>query len=124
MVTGSHSQAEYARYADAAREFSLYASRGSDFHAPGESRTDLGSLPPLPGALTPVWEAAPILLGTALPDDVERHFAQHHVARSVAAERVDEISEAAVQIAGPRFRQSDVHVDADIPIAATLPQEG
>ena len=40
-----------------ALEFDLLASRGSDFHSPGESRTDLGSLPPLPARLTPVWQA-------------------------------------------------------------------
>jgi len=56
VVTGSHTVAEYARYADAAREFGLAASRGSDFHSPGESHTDLGQLPFLPGELTPVWE--------------------------------------------------------------------
>lgn len=57
VVTGSHSAAEAARYAEVAQEFGLYASRGSDFHAPGESRTELGSLPDLPGELTPVWMA-------------------------------------------------------------------
>lgn len=56
VVTGSHTTAEYARYADTAREFGLAASRGSDFHSPGESHTDLGQLPSLPGQLTAVWE--------------------------------------------------------------------
>ena len=56
VVTGSHTVAEYAKYADMALEFDLAASRGSDFHCPVESRTDLGSLPYLPGKLTPVWE--------------------------------------------------------------------
>ncbi|WP_027995631.1 3',5'-nucleoside bisphosphate phosphatase [Simplicispira psychrophila] len=56
VVTGSHSVAEYAEYADMAREFGLAASRGSDFHSPDESHTDLGSLPPLPSGVTPVWE--------------------------------------------------------------------
>jgi predicted metal-dependent phosphoesterase TrpH len=56
VVTGSHTAAEYLRYADMAREFDLAASRGSDFHSPEESRTDLGTLPYLPGNLTPVWE--------------------------------------------------------------------
>jgi hypothetical protein len=56
VVTGSHTAAEYVKYADTAREFGLAASRGSDFHSPGESHTDLGQLPYLPGALTPVWE--------------------------------------------------------------------
>ena len=56
VVTGSHSVAEYAEYADMAREFGLAASRGSDFHSPDESHTELGSLPPLPRGVTPVWE--------------------------------------------------------------------
>ena len=57
VVTGSHSSAEAARYAEVAVEFDLLASRGSDFHSPGESHADLGSLPQLPGHLKPVWEA-------------------------------------------------------------------
>jgi 3',5'-nucleoside bisphosphate phosphatase len=44
-------------YADMAKEFDLFASRGSDFHSPEESRIDLGALPWLPGQLTSVWEA-------------------------------------------------------------------
>ena len=55
VVTGSHTQAEAAHYASVAREFGLAASRGSDFHAPRESRADLGCLPPLPAGLPPVW---------------------------------------------------------------------
>ncbi|MDE2080893.1 MAG: PHP domain-containing protein [Burkholderiales bacterium] len=57
VTTGSHSAAEQLRYADTAIEFGLLASRGSDFHSPGESRTELGALPDLPGRLTPVWQA-------------------------------------------------------------------
>jgi predicted metal-dependent phosphoesterase TrpH len=57
VVTGSHSAADALRYAETAREFGLLASRGSDFHSPGESRIDLGGLPPLPPDLSPVWEA-------------------------------------------------------------------
>lgn len=57
VVTGSHTAAEAVRYAEAAREFELLASRGSDFHSPDESRIDLGGLPPLPAGLAPVWEA-------------------------------------------------------------------
>ena len=56
VVTGSHTAAEYLTYADTAREFGLAASRGSDFHSPTESHTELGTLPYLPGKLTPVWE--------------------------------------------------------------------
>ena len=56
VVTGSHSAAEAIAYADMALEFGLAASRGSDFHSPDESHTDLGALPHLQGRLTPVWE--------------------------------------------------------------------
>lgn len=56
VITGSHTPAEYLSYADTAREFGLAASRGSDFHSPDESHTELGTLPYLPGTLTPVWE--------------------------------------------------------------------
>lgn len=56
VVTGSHTAAEFVTYAATAKEFGLAASRGSDFHSPDESHTELGSLPYLPGELTPVWE--------------------------------------------------------------------
>ncbi len=56
VVTGSHRPDEYPKYAAMALEFGLYASRGSDFHSPDESHTDLGTLPLLPGKLIPVWE--------------------------------------------------------------------
>jgi predicted metal-dependent phosphoesterase TrpH len=55
VLTASHSAADVARYADIACELDLLASRGSDFHAPGESRVELGALPALPKGLTPVW---------------------------------------------------------------------
>jgi predicted metal-dependent phosphoesterase TrpH len=55
VLTASHSSADVAKYADTARELDLLASRGSDFHAPGESRVELGALPALPKGLTPVW---------------------------------------------------------------------
>jgi len=56
VVTGSHTAAEYVTYAAMAEEFGLAASRGSDFHSPDESHTDLGTLPYLLGHLTPIWE--------------------------------------------------------------------
>ncbi len=58
VVTGSHTPSEYVQYAAMAKEFGLAASRGSDFHSPDESHTDLGTLPWLPGDLLPVWELA------------------------------------------------------------------
>ena len=56
VVTGSHTRQEFIKYAETAKEFGLAASRGSDFHSPDESHTDLGTLPFLAGDLTPVWE--------------------------------------------------------------------
>jgi predicted metal-dependent phosphoesterase TrpH len=55
VVTGSHTRAQYAEFAQLAREFGFLASRGSDFHGPNESEIDLGQLPPLPADLKPVW---------------------------------------------------------------------
>lgn len=55
VITGSHSPDQYAMFAAIATEGGLLASRGSDFHAPGEYDADFGKLPPLPGHLTPVW---------------------------------------------------------------------
>ena len=56
VVTGSPTAAEYVSYAAVAQDYGLAASRGSDFHSPLESHTELGTLPYLPGGLTPVWE--------------------------------------------------------------------
>jgi len=55
VVTGSHTVAQYAEYAKVAQRYGFLASRGSDFHGPGESHIELGLLPPLPAGLTPVW---------------------------------------------------------------------
>lgn len=55
VTTGSHTPAQYQTYATLARRYGLLASRGSDFHGPTESRVDLGTLPPLPDSVTPIW---------------------------------------------------------------------
>jgi Predicted metal-dependent phosphoesterases (PHP family) len=55
VVTGSHSPEQYGEYARRAHDFELLASRGSDFHGPGEARVDLGRLPDLPRDVKPVW---------------------------------------------------------------------
>ena len=55
VVTGSHTSDQYRRFAAYAREYGFRASRGSDFHGPAESRFDLGTLPPLPDSVVPVW---------------------------------------------------------------------
>jgi 3',5'-nucleoside bisphosphate phosphatase len=55
VITGSHTAEQYLEYGILADEFGLLASRGSDFHGPGESRVDLGKLPNLATGLKPVW---------------------------------------------------------------------
>jgi predicted metal-dependent phosphoesterase TrpH len=55
VVTGSHTPDQYAVYAEAAKRYGFLASRGTDFHAPGESRIEFDKLAPLPAGLTPVW---------------------------------------------------------------------
>ncbi|MBP9218525.1 MAG: PHP domain-containing protein [Sterolibacterium sp.] len=56
VLSGSHSADEMQAAARHAREFGLLASRGSDFHGPGESRVDLGRLPALPEGVEPIWK--------------------------------------------------------------------
>ena len=58
VVTGSHHAFEYGKFADLARAFGLKASRGADFHVPGEG-VDLGRLPALPHYCKPVWQNWP-----------------------------------------------------------------
>jgi predicted metal-dependent phosphoesterase TrpH len=55
VVTGSHTPDQYETYAEVARRYGFLASRGTDFHAPGESRVEFDKLAPLPSGLTPVW---------------------------------------------------------------------
>jgi predicted metal-dependent phosphoesterase TrpH len=55
VITSSHTPEQFLEYAILAREFGFLASRGSDFHGPGESRVDLGKLPDLAAGLKPVW---------------------------------------------------------------------
>lgn len=55
VTTGSHSVDQYEQYATVANRYGFLASRGSDFHGPGESRIDLGALPALPSNVQPIW---------------------------------------------------------------------
>ena len=55
VITSSHTPEQFLEYATLAKEFGFLASRGSDFHGPGESRVDLGKLPDLAADLKPVW---------------------------------------------------------------------
>jgi predicted metal-dependent phosphoesterase TrpH len=55
VMSGSHTPEHVDLYGRLAREYGFLASRGSDFHGPGESYVDLGKLAPLPEGLKPVW---------------------------------------------------------------------
>jgi predicted metal-dependent phosphoesterase TrpH len=55
VATSNHTVQQARQFAKLAREFELEASRGSDFHGPGESQIELGRVQPLPEALVPVW---------------------------------------------------------------------
>lgn len=55
VVCGSHTPDHVLHFARLARHYGFHASRGSDFHGPGESYVDLGRLPGLPEDLKPIW---------------------------------------------------------------------
>lgn len=55
VLSGANKDDEVREFAQVARRFGFLASRGSDFHGPGESWIDLGKVPDLPDGLTPVW---------------------------------------------------------------------
>lgn len=55
VVTSNHGAGDVQRFTDLALEFGFAASRGSDFHGPGESQAELGRVGVLPYRLTPVW---------------------------------------------------------------------
>jgi predicted metal-dependent phosphoesterase TrpH len=54
VVTASHSPDQVRHFGAIAAQHDFAASRGSDFHGPGEG-AELGSLPALDAALRPVW---------------------------------------------------------------------
>ena len=55
VVTGSHTPDQHALFAELAAHYGLLASRGSDFHAPGEHGRELGAGAALPSRCTPIW---------------------------------------------------------------------
>jgi hypothetical protein len=59
VVTGSHTPEMVPYFARLARQFSLLASAGSDYHGPGHSHVEMGRLPELPVDCTPVWHDWP-----------------------------------------------------------------
>ncbi len=57
VITCNHTRDQAELFADQATRRGLLASRGSDYHGPGESRLEPGKLPPLPPQCVPVWQA-------------------------------------------------------------------
>ncbi len=55
VVSGCHDNGQVDAFARRARALGLRASRGSDFHGPGEGAMDIGHAPALPAGLVPVW---------------------------------------------------------------------
>ena len=55
VITSSHTPEQSLLFARHSQRLGLLASRGSDFHGPGESYFDLGRMPELPLGCTPVW---------------------------------------------------------------------
>ena len=51
VVTGSHRPEQYATWRGWREEHGFLASRGADYHGPGESPYEPGTLPPLPASL-------------------------------------------------------------------------
>jgi predicted metal-dependent phosphoesterase TrpH len=56
VVSGSHGRDECRNMAEYARQFSLFASAGSDYHGPINPWMELGKLPELPSGCIPIWE--------------------------------------------------------------------
>lgn len=55
VLTGGQAPSDTELLSDLCIKHGLRASCGSDFHKPGQPWTELGSLPPLPHHLTPIW---------------------------------------------------------------------
>ncbi len=55
VSSSSHSRDDLLRFAHLARHYGLYASIGSDFHAPDQPWAQLGRTVPLPDDLAPIW---------------------------------------------------------------------
>ncbi len=57
VVAGNHGEQECRHFAALAQRHGLYASVGSDYHGPGQSRCEPGAVAALPPGCIPVWEA-------------------------------------------------------------------
>jgi 3',5'-nucleoside bisphosphate phosphatase len=61
VVSGSHSRDEILNFGSLSRDQRMLASAGSDYHGPENPWIDLGRLPGLPPACTPIWHDWPEL---------------------------------------------------------------
>ena len=61
-ASGSHGLREVERFSRLAGQYRFQASAGSDFHAPQESRTKLGSVSLIADSVEPVWSKWPVTL--------------------------------------------------------------
>ncbi|HTY98220.1 MAG TPA: 3',5'-nucleoside bisphosphate phosphatase [Rhodocyclaceae bacterium] len=59
VISGAADGEQVREFAQVARQYGFLASRGSDFHGPGESWVDLGRMADLPPDLEPVWNRLP-----------------------------------------------------------------
>jgi len=55
VISGSHSRDDNYKMAGYAKDFSLLASAGSDYHGPENPWIDLGRLPDFPDTAVPIW---------------------------------------------------------------------
>lgn len=55
VICAAHTPSDWSIYAAHCRKYDLYASLGSDFHSPKESRLAIGDLPRMPSSVKPVW---------------------------------------------------------------------
>jgi len=56
VISGSHTTEQSLTFARIAAEFEFLASIGSDYHGPGISYREMGSLPKLPEICVPIWK--------------------------------------------------------------------
>jgi len=57
VISGSHTTEDSLKFARIAEEFEFLASTGSDYHGPGISYREMGSLPKIPETCIPIWKS-------------------------------------------------------------------
>jgi 3',5'-nucleoside bisphosphate phosphatase len=57
VISGNFPHGATAALSNYAQQFELLVSVGSDYHGPGQSNNELGSLPAVPAGCVPIWES-------------------------------------------------------------------